>query len=231
MSDARAGQTGQSLEEWIAFTGFVVLFLLGPATPQLLQQFRASDDFRVLYEGPVMFSDHAAYSLEIQNNGRAARHDVEVWAPLPPGGDVLMQQSPYEFSAPRLLRPREGEGYRILNIGDLQPGERYAIGVHTTWNPRPSQSGAYPDIPWIMAKVVSAESTAAPLGWRSRAFQDEMSLRWYIGAFNLMSAAVVFLLILVLRKARQAAPASAKLPLPKEAWRRPSRVPSLQERP
>jgi len=232
MSDTSAGRTGQCLEEWIAFTGWVVLFLIAPATPQLLQQFRSDDDFRVMYEGPVLFSDHAAYSLEIQNNGRRARHNVEVWAPLPPGGDVVMQKSPYEFSEPKLLEPREREGYRIFNIGDLQPGERYAIGIHTTWAPRPSQYGAYPDIPWIMAKVVSSGTTASALGWRSRALQDEMSLRWSIGAFNLMSAAVVFLLILVLRTARQAAPpVSAKLPAPKEAWRRPPRPASLQDRP
>ena len=192
-----------TVEEWLSFIGWITLFLIGPAVPQLLDQARDEDAFSVLSDGPVYFSDRATLALEIQNNGRKVERDVEIWAPLPRTGDVWMETNPFDFSPPRYLRVRQQDEHRILGIGDLQPGERYSVSLQTTWKPDPDPARKYADIPWIHPKVVSAEHTARSLGWRFRAFREEMRVHWYSNALTLMTLAVVLLVLVLSRQARE----------------------------
>jgi hypothetical protein len=220
--DARTSNIRQSFEEWLAIAGWAVLFLIGPAVPQALDRLNAEAEFRAMYEGPVYFADHAAYSLEIYNNGRSARHGVEVWVPLPPGGDVSLEPGPYQVT--QALRPEVGDrdGYRVFALGDLQPGQSHALSVAVSWKPSADPERRYADIPWIMARVVSGGARAEPLAWRFRAYRSEASQRWYASAFNLMSAAVVLLAILYSKSATQPQEPRKATPAPKEAWRRPA---------
>ncbi len=209
---ARTAGWSRSAQEWMGLCGCVALFLIGPTTPQLLRQWHSGDELRIVYEGPVYFPGRASYSLEIQNDSRLPKHRVRIRAPLPRAGDVLFAAAPYETVRP--MNSHDEPGYRVLELGDLGPGERYALGVHTSWTP-----GADP-VPWVMAQVASSESAAVMSAWRFRAYRDEADLRWYQGAFNLMTAAVVLLLILLIKMPGNASPA-VRRPVPKEAWRRP----------
>jgi hypothetical protein len=203
MAESQAKSTWEGIEGALAFIGWVIIFLIGPAVPQVLDRFRSADDFWVMSEGPVYFKDHAAYTLEVQNNGKVPERKVEIWAPLPPGGDVVMETSPYEFGPARFLLLRQRGDYRILGIGDLQPGERYTVSVTTRWKPDPDSERKYADIPWVMARVVSADRTAHQLGWKFRAFQEQQRVRWYNGALNLLGAALILLMMLLAREARE----------------------------
>ncbi len=213
------GWTG-SAQEWVAFFGWMIVFLVGPAVPQLLQQSNGAGELRVAYDGPVYFANRAAYALEIENVGREPKHRVRIRAPVPQGGDVAFAPGPYESA--RALESHDESGYRVIELGDLKPGERYAISFDTSWTPRPDRW----DIPWVMAQVLSAESNAPPLAWRFRAYRDEANVRWYRDAFELLSAAVVLLLVVLFRLPTRPAP-PAKKPLPKEIWRRPASRPSV----
>ena len=220
-------RVAQRMADWSAFVAWFALFLLGPATPQLIEQAHSDSVFRALYEGPVYFSDRAAYGLEIQNNGRSPQHNVEVWVPLPPSGGVSLEPSPYEYSNRAAIQARDAGGFRVFNLGDLQAGDRYAVSVNVLWNADPALDRTYASIPWVMAKVVSAERTAESIGSRFRAFRVESSLQWYRDSFYLMSAAVVLLIALLLKAGRQPKPIAAPVPVPKEAWRRPG-TPSMR---
>jgi len=219
-SRTHAWTDGPALVEWTGLLCLVLVFLIGPAVPQLLQGSQRSAQLEVLTENPVLFRDRAAYALQIQNNGRTTRHAVEVWVPLPPGGEAVIEPGPYDSSPATLLDMGERDRHRVFGMGDLDAGASRTLSVRVNW---PSADGAearpsYP--PWVIANVVSAEGRGQQTGWRLRAYRSESSERWYRNAFALMAAAVVVLAVLVLRPRPRPAPKPA--PAPKEAWRRPA---------
>ena len=219
---AHAWGDGQSLAEWLGLTCLALVFLIGPAIPQLLLGFERHAEFEVLSEGPVLFHDHASYSLQIQNNARTPRHAVEVWVPVPPGGDAAVEPGPYDSSPATMVAIGNRDGHRVFGIGDVDAGALRTLSVRVSWMPVEDADGRRANPPWVMAKVVSAEGRAHDAAWRVRAYRSESGERWYRNAFALMSAAVVVLAAMLLRP--QAQPAPRLPPAPKEAWRRPAGV-------
>jgi hypothetical protein len=190
------------VEGWLAFLGFLCLFLIGPAVPQLLDRFHGTADLRAITDGPVYFSDHAAYALEIQNNGSETERNVEVSVRVPERGDVHLEAGVYEYQ-PRFLRARQLGDQRVLNIGDLRPGERYTLAVSATWRPVEDTANRYAGIPWILPRVASEARSATQDSWKFTAYREQSRTRWYHGALNLLSAALVLLMLLLAREARE----------------------------
>jgi hypothetical protein len=191
-----------SAELFIAFVGAVVLFLIGPAIPKLIDQYRGADELRSMVDGPVYFDSKAAYSVEVQNRGRAVERNVEIWLPAAAHGAVEVETDPFDFSERPPLRLRDEKAHRVAILGDLHPGESQRISVITAWTaPAIQERGErFRHIPHILPQVKAGGRPVAHQGWKVRAFQAEMRTEWYRGSLDLMLAAVAVLVLLLLRQ-------------------------------
>jgi hypothetical protein len=198
---AEQGSFWGRLEEVFAFVGWIGLFLIGPAIPIMLERAHGEPDLRAVTDGPVYFQDRAAYSLEVQNNGPETERGVEVRVAVPEHGEVIIEPGVYEYQ-PRFLLVRQQGAERILNIGDLRPGERYTLAVSASWRPVEDPENRYAAIPWILPRVASAARSATQDNWRFNAYREQSRTRWYQGALNLMSAALVLMMLLLAREGK-----------------------------
>jgi hypothetical protein len=202
-----AARSGRGFEMMLALVGGIVMFLIGPAIPQLLDQYRDHEDLWYIVEGPVYFGDMAAYSIDVQNRGRQPQQGVELWVPRPPGTMTELDRDPFDFSTRPVPSLRREGDYSVATLGDLQPGDGQRLSVLVSWNAAESDDPAdrFRNIPYVIPRVKAGERTAPYQGWRTRAFQAERRAEWYRSSLDLMFAAVVILILLLAR-----APADAK---------------------
>jgi hypothetical protein len=192
----------------MVLVGGIVLFLLGPTIPRLLDQYRAAEDLWYIVDGPVYFGQKAAYSVEVQNRGRALERNVELNVPTAPGTRVELEVDPFDFSQrpPPALR-KEAE-YTVASLGDLKAGETQRISVLASWEaPLAEEPGErFRTIPHVMPRVTASGRTVQHRAWRTLAHQAEMRAEWYRSSLDLMLAALVLLIVLLMREPAKDSP-------------------------
>lgn len=194
----------------MAFLGAVLMFLIGPAVPKLIEQYRGADELWSMVDGPVYFGGKAAYSIEVQNRGRTIEKNVEVWMPAAMQSAVEFETDPFDFSVRPPLLARAEKDHRVALLGDLNPGESQRISVLTTWSaPRVDDPAErFRNVPHILPQVKAGGKPVQQQGWRVRAFQAEMRAEWYRSSLDLMLAAVAILVLLLIRDSAQASSAA-----------------------
>lgn len=192
----------KSFETAAAFIGGVVMLLLAPLIPQLLDQYRARGELWAIVDGPVYFRDRAAYSVEVQNRGRVIERDVEIRVPTTAATRVEFEVDPFDFSQRPAPAVRLEGDHSVASLGDLNPGETQRISVLVAWEARDSDEPAerFRNIPHVLPRVTAGAKTTEQQGWRQRAYQAERRAEWYRSALDLMLAALVLLILLLIRE-------------------------------
>ena len=200
MSESDEKRSGGGYELLLAFLGGIVMFLIGPAIPQLLEQYRDEEEIWYIVDGPVYFGEMAAYSVDIQNRGRQPQRAVELWVPRAVNTTAEFEVDPFDFSRRPPPTPRREGEYSVASLGDMQPGDSQRLSILVSWSPPESDDPAdrFRNIPYVMPRVKAGDKTAPYQGWRMRAYQAERRAEWYRSSLDLMIAAIVILILMLI---------------------------------